>query len=89
VETDNGKRGSAGLVLSLVESKPGRLRLVVDDVKNKSGFDQGPWVHHVLYTFKDYETTKITKQEMSDVELAEIGSNLLARLGVLHNNPIP
>jgi hypothetical protein len=88
VETDNGKRGSNGVVLSLVESVPGKLRLVADDVKNESGSDRGPWTHHVLYTFKDYDADQIKNQKLSDKELAEFGFAVLVRLGVLHDNPI-
>jgi hypothetical protein len=88
VETDNGKRGSSGVVLSLVESAPGKLRIVADDVKNTSGSELGPWAHHVLYTFKDYDAVEIKKQQLSDKELASFGFAILVRLGVLHDHPI-
>lgn len=88
METDNGKRGSSGVVLSLVETTSGNLRLVIDDVKNESGSNRGPWAHHVLYTFKDYNADQIKNQELSEKELADFGFAVLVRLGVLHDKPI-
>lgn len=74
------------MVASLVEVEPGRLRLVLDDVKNVSGSQCGPWSHHVLYTFKDYDASDITDLKLSDKELADFGHHMLARLGVLHSS---
>ena len=76
------------MVLSLVESTPGKLRLVADDVKNESGSECGLWSHHVLYTFRDYDASAIEYQKLSDKELADFGFAILVRLGVLHANPI-
>jgi hypothetical protein len=88
VETDNGKRGPCGVLLSLVEGKPGELRLVLDDVKNDSELGRGPWRHHSMFTFKGYEEKHITDLKLSEKELAEIGFNVLARLGALREHPI-
>ena len=88
MQTDNGKRGSSGVVLSLAESAPGKLRIVADDVKNESGSELGPWSHQVLYTFKDYDASDILEQRLSDKELAAFGFSVLVRLGVLHAHPI-
>ena len=88
MNTDNGIRGSSGVVASLVEIEPGRLRLVLDDVKNGSGSRCGPWTHHVLYTFKDYGASDILDLKLSDKELADFGHHVLARLGVLHTRHI-
>ncbi len=88
METDNGKRGGSGVVISLVDVAPDKLRIVVDDVKNESRSERGPWRHHVLYTFKDYRAGDITNQKLSDKELAEFGFAVLVRLGALHEHPI-
>ena len=88
METDNGKRGASGVVISLVDVAPDKLRLVLDDVKNESGSERGPWNHHVLYTFKDYGANDIKNQKLSEKELAEFGFAVLVRLGVLHEHPI-
>ena len=88
MDVDEGKRGSSGIVASLVETEPGQLRLILDDVKNESTSGRGPWSHHVLFTFKDYTAEDILAQKLSEKELADIGFNLLVRLGVLHRHPI-
>jgi hypothetical protein len=88
METDNGKRGASGVVISLVDVGNSKLRIVLDDVKNESGSKLGPWSHHVLYTFKDYNADDIKNQQLSDKELAEFGFNILVRLGVLYELPI-
>ena len=66
LQTDNGMHGSSGVVFSLVESTPGKLRLVADDEKNEGGSERGPWTHHVLYTFKDYDAADIKNQKLSE-----------------------
>jgi hypothetical protein len=88
METDNGKRGASGVVVSLVDIAPGQLRLVLDDVKNQSLSERGTWTHHVLFTFKDYTADDIINHKLSDKELADIGFNLLVRLAVLYEHPI-
>ena len=85
MESDNRKRGASGVVISLVDVVPDNLRVVLDDVKNESGSECGPWSHHVLYTFKDYGAHDIKNQKLSDKELAEFGFAVLVRLGVLQH----
>lgn len=88
MEGDDLKRGSSGVVCSLREIGNGRLRLVLDDVKNESGSLQGPWKHYVLFTWKDYEVDRIIDLKLSEKELAEFGFNVLARLVALREHPI-
>ena len=88
METDDGTRGTSGIVLSLVEGKPGELRLVIDDVRNESGSGCGPWRHHTLFTFKSYSQENIGNLNISEKELADIGFQVLVRLGALLEHPI-
>lgn len=85
MESDNRKRGASGVVISLVDVAPDNLRVVLDDVKNESESECGPWSHHVLYTLKDYGAHDIKNQKLSDKELAEFGFAGLVRLGVLQH----
>ncbi|WP_139309962.1 hypothetical protein [Teredinibacter haidensis] len=85
---DEGKRSQSGVVSSLVELDDGKVRLIFDDVKNLSSADKGPWQYHTLFTFNDYDKSKVFGHDLSESELAEIGFNLLVRLGVLHEKPI-
>ncbi len=86
VKIDNGKRSRFGVVASLVKEEDGKIRLIFDDVKNQSCANKGPWSYLNLFTFNDYEKSKDLALELSEAELAEIGCNLLIRLGVLHGN---
>jgi hypothetical protein len=88
MEVDDQGRGSSGVVCSLYETKEGRLRLVLDDVKNESGSNQGPWTHHVLFTFKDYDMKEVINLGFSESELAEFGFNIFARLIAQREHPI-
>lgn len=88
MEGDDRKRGSCGVVCSLREIGNGRLRLVLDDVKNESGFMPGHWKHHVLFTWKDYEVGQIVDLKLSEKQLAGFGFNVLARLVALRKHPI-
>ena len=88
METDDGTRGTSGVVLSLVEGQQGELRLVLDDVQNESGSGCGPWRHHTLFTFKSYSQESIGHLDLSEKELADIGFQVLARLGALREHPV-
>jgi|APLak6261663543_1056040.scaffolds.fasta_scaffold05923_3 hypothetical protein len=88
MEVNDQERGSSGVICSLYEAKEGRLRLVLDDVKNESGSNQGPWTHHVLFTFKDYDLKEVTNLKLSERELAEFGFNVFARLVAQWEHPI-
>jgi hypothetical protein len=87
METDDGKRGNSGVVCSLRDLGNGRVRLVLDDVSNPEFSTKGKWSHEVVFTWKDYDFSKIENQELSEKELADFGFNLLVRLGVLFKQP--
>jgi hypothetical protein len=88
VETDDAKRGACGVAVSLLDLQNGQLRLVLDDVKNERGAAHGPWLHHTLFTFKDYAAADLAELKLSEKELADFGYSVLARLGALREHPI-
>jgi len=88
MESDDCQRGSSGVVSSMREITSGRIRLALDDVKNESLSQQGPWKHHALFTWKDYDIDQILNHELPEKELADFGFNVLARLVALHKHPI-
>ena len=88
MEVDDQRRGGGGVVCSLRELGEGRIRLVLDDVKNEGGSAQGPWKHHVLFTFKDFNVEEIVNLQLSERELSEFGFHILARLAALREHPI-
>ncbi len=88
MENDDAKRGPRGVVVSLRDLQNGQLRLVLDDVTNKSDAARGPWHHQTLFTFKDYAAGDIAELKLTEKELAAFGRSVLARLGALREHPI-
>ena len=87
METDNGVRGKNGVVLSLHEVGNNKLRIVMDDVSNKSGTCKEPWNHEVVVTWKDYDEKEILENTLSEEELAGLGAYLIARLAATRKHP--
>lgn len=74
------ERGSNGVVCSLAELPGNTLRVVLDDVDNESKVGLGPWLHRVIFTFKDYSGDMLRDLELSEQELAAFGFHVLARV---------
>lgn len=91
MDSSDQERGERGVACSLLRLSDGRLRLVLDDVRNLSPGNSGPWQHEVFVTFKDYERTELSSLELSEGELAAFGHYVLARLlavnGLLSSEP--
>lgn len=90
---DNGdkERGERGVACSLLRLPDGRLRVVLDDVRNLAPGESGPWRHDVFVTFKDYERAALSSLDLPEDELAAFGHYVLARLlavnGLLPSEP--
>ena len=80
MKADNGIRANAGVVCSLQETDKGKLRLVFDDVSNSNMTTRGSWKHEAVFTWNEYSAKEIEELELSEKELADIGTNLLVRL---------
>lgn len=91
MDSSDRKRGEHGVACSLSKLSDGRLRVVLDDVKNLAPDDSGPWRHEVFVTFKDYEQAKLSSLDLPEDELADFGHFVLARLlavnGLLSSEP--
>lgn len=74
------ERGANGVVCSLAELPGNTLRIVLDDVDNESRVGLGPWLHRVIFTFKDYPRDMLRDLELSEQELAAFGLHVLVRL---------
>jgi len=86
METDNGKRGNAGVVVSLRVEKNNKYKIIMDDVTNTSSDACGPWKHKVVVTWKDYDKDELEELNLSEEELASFGHYVLARLMAIKNN---
>lgn len=73
-------RGERGVACSLLKLPDGRIRVVMDDIRNLAPGEQGPWQHDVFVTFKDYELEELASLDLQEGELASFGHYVLARL---------
>lgn len=91
MDSSDRERGERGVACSLLRLSDGRLRVVLDDVRNLAPGDTGPWRHEVFVTFKDYEQAELSSLDLSGDELAAFGHYVLARLlavnGLLTSEP--
>ena len=78
MKQDNGIRTKNGVVCCLREENKDSFTLIFDDVVNKKEKTAGIWEHEVVFTWKEIKAKNIGN--LSESELAEIGSNLLIRL---------
>lgn len=76
---DDGVRAKTGIVVSLAEQHDGSLRLVVDDVDKVPSTEPPVWRTRSLFTFTDFEKTRLVNIQLSQKELAMIGENVLIR----------
>ena len=91
MDSSDKERGERGVTCSLLRLSDGRLRVVLDDVRNLAPGESGPWLHEVFVTFKDYKQTELSSLDLSEDELAAFGHYVLARLlavnGLLPSEP--
>jgi len=91
VDSSDKERGERGVACSLLRLPDGRLRVVLDDVRNLTPGNAGPWEHEVFVTFKDYERMALSSLDLPEEELAAFGHYALARLlaanGLLPSEP--
>ncbi len=88
MEADDSIRSDSGVVCCLRELGDGKLRLVLDDLSNKSKTTSGPWEHIVVFTWQDFPEQEIMELKVSEKKLAEFGFNVLARLVALRKRPM-
>ncbi len=76
-DPDDGLRGAAGVVASLVKRADDSVRLVFDDVHREDG---GEWTPIGLFTSRDYTTVPLRALRVEPADLAKIGWLVVARL---------
>lgn len=78
---DSGKeRGEHGVTCSLLRLADGRVRVMLDDVRNLAPGASGRWRHEAFVTFKDYDVGQLSSLDLPEDELAAFGHYVLARL---------
>ncbi len=88
MDGNDKERGERGVPCSLLRLSNGRLRVVLDDVRNLAPGESGPWQHEVFVTFEQAELSSL---DLSEDELAAFGHYVLTRLlaanGLLSSEP--
>ncbi|VUX56068.1 protein of unknown function [uncultured Woeseiaceae bacterium] len=77
--TNDGKRGNTGIVASIHRLEDGKIRLILDDVRQMPMLDASGWSHQRLYTSAEYDQKAFEELDLSKEELAKLAENLLRR----------
>ena len=77
---DEQRRAEHGVVACMVPTPDGGYRLVLDDVSSSSADYPQVWNVTRLFTYKDFDGTRLIDTNLSEEELADIGLSLVARL---------
>ena len=88
-QTDDGKRGSRGIVASIHRLQDGKIRLVFDDVRQMPMLDASGWRHERLYTSAEFDQKTFEDLDLSKEELAKLAEDLILRLVALEKGGIP
>jgi hypothetical protein len=88
MDSDNGKRGSNAVVLSLYDLPNEKVRVYMDDVSNSNPSEKGPWQDRGLVTWKDCTWKELKEMDFSEEELAGLGAYVLARLQATKKHPV-
>jgi hypothetical protein len=88
-QKDNGKRGNTGIVTSFHRLEGGKIRLVLDDVRQMPMLDASGWLHQRMYTWAEFDQEKFKGLELSKDDLLQLAENLVIRLVALEKGDIP
>ena len=83
MDTDDGVRPEAGVVVTLVDVGDGTSRLIMDDVRRDP--DKSSWTQERFFTHRRWNSKSLDELTLSPDEYRQIGENLVLRLLVLSN----
>ena len=84
LDTDDGKRPSMGVVVSLLDLGDGRCRVILDDVHSDSPQRETSWHFELFYTHKSLDARQMDEMALPDNEYRGLGEAILARLLALN-----
>ena len=85
MDSDDRRRGSYGVVVSLLDVDDDSLRITLDDVENNSGRPD-TWTHRVFVTSKSFDKNAIENLDLPEDEYAALGHYVLARLKAIRSS---
>jgi len=84
LETDDGKRPTFGVVVSLLDLCDGTCRVILDDVRSGQPQRETSWQFASFYTNKRLDSRQLDAMSLPEAEYQDIGAAVLARLLALN-----
>ncbi len=80
LESDDGKRPTLGLVVSLLDQGDGTSRLILDDVRSDQPHRETSWEFSSFYTHKRFDSRQLDAMSLPEAAYQDIGATVVARL---------
>jgi hypothetical protein len=80
METDDGKRSTVGVVVSLLELDDGTSRIILDDVRSDTPQRKTSWEFDRFYAHKRLDSRQLQDMALPEEEYRGLGISLLTRL---------
>ena len=84
LETDDGKRPTFGVVVSLLDLGDGTCRVILDDVRSALPKRETSWQFASFYTNKRLDSRQLDAMSLPEAEYQDLGAAVLARLLALN-----
>ena len=82
-ELDDGMRGTTAVSVSVRDEGEGRLRLIIDDLKQVGDQKYPSWETYCFVTWATISRDEVCEFEFTDEQALGLGQTVLARLGAL------
>ena len=84
VDTDDGKRPTLGVVVSLLDLGDGTCRVILDDVRSDQPRREASWQFECFYTHKRLDSRQLDALALRQGEYQGLGEAVLVRLLALN-----
>ena len=84
LESDDGKRPTLGVVVSLLDLGDGTSRVILDDVRSAQPQRETSWQFDLFYTHKRLDSRQLDTMSLPDTDYQGLGTAVLARLLALN-----
>ena len=84
LDSDDGKRPTLGVVVSLLDLGDGTSRVILDDVRSVQPRRETSWQFDLFYTHKRLDSHQLDAMSLSATEYQGLGEAVLARLLALN-----
>ena len=84
LETDDGKRPTFGVIVSLLDLGDGTCSVILDDVRSGQPQRETAWQVASFYTNKRFDSRQLDAMSLPEAEYQDLGAAVLARLLALN-----